>query len=61
VRRSSDRVVVHHQEGMGPLRTERELGPGSYTIEIATAGGFHGLATFAVPSETPIVVRLARR
>jgi hypothetical protein len=46
---------------MGPLRTHRELGPGSYTIEITTAGGFHGLATFAVPSETPIVVRLARR
>jgi RNA polymerase sigma-70 factor, ECF subfamily len=61
VRRSSDRAVVLHQEGMGPLLTEQELAPGSYTIEVATAGGFHGLATFAVPSETPIVVRLARR
>jgi RNA polymerase sigma-70 factor (ECF subfamily) len=61
VRRSSDRAAVQHSEGMGPLRTHRELGPGSYTIEITTAGGFHGLATFAVPSETPIVVRLARR
>ncbi len=61
VRRSGDRAVVQHSVGVGPLRTHRELGPGSYTIEIATAGGFHGLATFAVPSETPIVVRLARR
>jgi len=62
VRRSGDRAVLRHIEGMvGPLRFHREFAPGSYTIEITTAGGFHGLATFAVPSQTPIVVRLVRR
>ncbi|MBP8300165.1 MAG: sigma-70 family RNA polymerase sigma factor [Planctomycetes bacterium] len=61
VRRVSDGAIVLFREMMGPLRSSLDLAPGSYTIEVETAGGFHGFATFDAPASVPVEVSLARR
>ncbi|MCA8954036.1 MAG: hypothetical protein KDE27_31295, partial [Planctomycetes bacterium] len=61
VRRADDRAIFAFREIVGSLHTRLDLAPGSYTIEIDTGGGYHGIAAFTVPAEEPVEVPLSRR